>query len=116
MSTKRKPLKQDARVLEFVHGDPVEPKRETTEPKATTTGPKAQLNPPPAAAAPTPAVTAEPEPRRLNQSYRLPQPLVLRLQQVGLRRKHARLRPWSGQDIVAEALTRWLDEEEKRTP
>ena len=98
MSTKRKPLKDDLR-RRFAHGEPVEPGRETT----TATAPP-----------PTPAPTHEPELRRLNQSYRLPEPLVLRLQRVGLRRKHAHQKPWSGQDLVAEALTQWLDAEEKR--
>jgi hypothetical protein len=128
MSTKpKKTLTDDVR-RRFAHGGPVlEPNHEAT----TTTGlagtgrpgaPEGGINRGYAAgeaesgrAPSTPSGPGpEPEPRRLNQSYRLPEPLVLRLQRVGLRRKHAHQKPWSGQDIVAEALTQWLDAEEKR--
>jgi hypothetical protein len=132
MSTKpKKTLTDDVR-RRFARGEPVGTGRPDEAPQARLNGPtdpssEAKVpvrpgpttttplpSPTPAPAAPTPAATAEPDPGRLNQSYRLPKPLVLRLQQVGLRRKHAHQKPWSGQDIVAEALTRWLDEEEKR--
>jgi hypothetical protein len=51
----------------------------------------------------------EPEPRLVPQSFRLPEPLVDELIDVSARRKRARQKPWSHQDIVAEALREWFD-------
>jgi len=42
------------------------------------------------------------------QSYRLPKPLVNALVRASMERKIARQRPWSQQDIVAEAVSQWL--------
>ena len=54
--------------------------------------------------------TAEPESvvPLITQSYRLPVSLVSTLMRASMERKIARLKPWSQQDIVAEALTKWL--------
>jgi hypothetical protein len=51
----------------------------------------------------------EPEARLVPQSFRLPEPLVDELIDVSARRKRARQKPWSHQDIVAEALREWFD-------
>ena len=45
----------------------------------------------------------------ISQTYRLPQTLVARLMRVSLERKLAREKPWTQQDIVAEAVEAWLD-------
>ena len=44
----------------------------------------------------------------ITQSYRLPTALVSTLMRASMERKIARLKPWSQQDIVAEALVAWL--------
>jgi hypothetical protein len=51
----------------------------------------------------------------VNQSYRMPKSLVNRLRRAVLERKNAGVQPSSANAIAAEALARWLDEEEKRT-
>jgi hypothetical protein len=51
----------------------------------------------------------EPEPRLVPQSFRLPEPLVDELIDVSARRKRSRQKPWSHQDIVAQALREWFD-------
>jgi hypothetical protein len=57
---------------------------------------------------PKPLLVQE-EPRLVPQSFRLPEPLVDELIDVSARRKRARQKPWSHQDIVAEALREWFD-------
>jgi hypothetical protein len=42
------------------------------------------------------------------QTYRLPQRLVEDLARAAIERKIKRRRPWSQQDIVAEAIKEWL--------
>jgi hypothetical protein len=42
------------------------------------------------------------------QTYRLPQQLVEDLARAAIERKIKRRRPWSQQDIVAEAIKEWL--------
>jgi hypothetical protein len=49
-----------------------------------------------------------PLPIRIPQTYRLPQRLVEDLARVAIERKIKRRKPWSQQDIVAEAIGEWL--------
>ena len=42
------------------------------------------------------------------QTYRLPQRLVEDLARAAIERKIKRRKPWSQQDIVAEAIKEWL--------
>jgi hypothetical protein len=44
----------------------------------------------------------------ITQSYRLPVALVSTLMRASMERKIARLKPWSQQAIVTEAVTKWL--------
>src|SRR5437016_3982924 len=62
---------------------------------------------------PTPAEPPEDEPT-VNQAYRLPRSLVNRLRRAVFERKAAGVQPASANAIAAEALRRWLDEDEKR--
>lgn len=45
----------------------------------------------------------------VTQTYRLPQRVVRRLLLASTERKLDKKRPWSQQDIVAEAIQEWLD-------
>jgi hypothetical protein len=45
---------------------------------------------------------------RVPQTYRLPQRLVEDLARAAIERKIKRRKPWSQQDIVAEAIEEWL--------
>jgi hypothetical protein len=45
----------------------------------------------------------------ITQTYRLPQRIVRRLLLASTERKLAKKKPWSQQDIVAEAIQEWLD-------
>jgi hypothetical protein len=64
---------------------------------------------------PRPPAIPEPEEEpTVNQSYRLPKSLVNRLRRAVLERKNAGVQPSSANALAAEALARWLDEEEKR--
>jgi len=45
----------------------------------------------------------------VSQTYRLPQSLVTALIRASADRKIARRKPWSQQEIVAQALQEWLD-------
>lgn len=47
-------------------------------------------------------------PIRVPQTYRLPQRLVEDLARAAIERKIKRRKPWSQQDIVAEAIGEWL--------
>jgi hypothetical protein len=97
MTTKRTTLTEDARRRrEFVL-------QGTGERQESPTSPSAPKQEPP-----------EEEPT-VNQSYRLPKSLVNRLRRAVLERKNASVQPSSANAIAAEALARWLDEEEKRT-
>jgi hypothetical protein len=62
--------------------------------------------------APTPVVhqtAAEiPLPVLVPQTFRLPQRLVEDLARAAIERKIKRRKPWSQQDIVAEAIKEWL--------
>jgi hypothetical protein len=49
-----------------------------------------------------------PLPIRVPQTYRLPQRLVEDLARAAIERKIKRRKPWSQQDIVAEAIGEWL--------
>jgi hypothetical protein len=49
-----------------------------------------------------------PLPIRVPQTYRLPQRLVEDLARAAMERKIKRRKPWSQQDIVAEATGEWL--------
>jgi hypothetical protein len=49
-----------------------------------------------------------PLPIRVPQTYRLPQRLVDDLARAAIERKIKRRKPWSQQDIVAEAIGEWL--------
>ena len=49
-----------------------------------------------------------PLPIRIPQTYRLPQRLVEDLARAAMERKIKRRKPWSQQDIVAEAIGEWL--------
>ena len=49
-----------------------------------------------------------PLPIRVPQTYRLPQRLVEDLARAAMERKIKRRKPWSQQDIVAEAIGEWL--------
>ena len=49
-----------------------------------------------------------PFPIRVPQTYRLPQRLVEDLTRAAMERKIKRRKPWSQQDIVAEAIGEWL--------
>ena len=49
-----------------------------------------------------------PFPIRVPQTYRLPQRLVEDLARAAMERKIKRRKPWSQQDIVAEAIGEWL--------
>ena len=49
-----------------------------------------------------------PFPIRVPQTYRLPQRLVEDLARAAIERKIKRRKPWSQQDIVAEAIGEWL--------
>jgi hypothetical protein len=49
-----------------------------------------------------------PFPIRIPQTYRLPQRLVEDLARAAIERKIKRRKPWSQQDIVAEAIGEWL--------
>jgi hypothetical protein len=49
-----------------------------------------------------------PLPIRVPQTYRLPQRLVEDLARAAMERKIKRRKPWSQQDIVAEAIWEWL--------
>jgi len=49
-----------------------------------------------------------PLPIRVPQTYRLPQQLVEDLARAAMERKIKRRKPWSQQDIVAEAIGEWL--------
>jgi hypothetical protein len=49
-----------------------------------------------------------PFPIRIPQTYRLPQRLVEDLARAAMERKIKRRKPWSQQDIVAEAIGEWL--------
>jgi hypothetical protein len=49
-----------------------------------------------------------PFPIRVPQTYRLPQRLVEELARAAMERKIKRRKPWSQQDIVAEAIGEWL--------
>src|SRR5271165_2928314 len=49
-----------------------------------------------------------PLPIRVPQTYRLPQRLVEDLARAAIERKIKRRKPWSQQDIVAEAIREWL--------
>jgi len=49
-----------------------------------------------------------PLPIRVPQTYRLPQRLVEDLARAAMERKLKRRKPWSQQDIVAEAIEEWL--------
>jgi hypothetical protein len=49
-----------------------------------------------------------PLPIRVPQTYRLPQRLVENLARAAMERKIKRRKPWSQQDIVAEAIGEWL--------
>jgi hypothetical protein len=57
----------------------------------------------------TPRASEVEEPRRMPQSFRLPESLVDELIDVSARRKRAKKKPWSHQDIVAAALREWFD-------
>lgn len=50
-----------------------------------------------------------PLPIRVPQTYRLPQRLVEDLARAAIERKIKRRKPWSQQDIVAEAIGEWLN-------
>jgi hypothetical protein len=53
----------------------------------------------------------EPEPAAVGLaflSFRLPQPVAEALLRASLERKLQRMRPWTQQEITAEALTGWL--------
>ena len=45
----------------------------------------------------------------ITQTYRLPQRIVRKLLLASTERKLDKKKPWSQQDIVAEALQEWLD-------
>jgi hypothetical protein len=45
----------------------------------------------------------------VTQTYRLPQRIVRKLLLASTERKLDRKKPWSQQDIVAEAIQEWLD-------
>lgn len=49
-----------------------------------------------------------PLPMLIPQTYRLPQRLVEDLARAAIERKIKRRKPWSQQDIVAEAIKEWL--------
>ena len=51
-----------------------------------------------------------PLPIRVPQTYRLPQRLVEDLARAAMERKIKRRKPWSQQDIVAEAIGEWLSQ------
>lgn len=46
------------------------------------------------------------------RTYRLPISLIERLQMISLKRKVGKIRPNSQQDLLAQALTEWLDKNE----
>jgi len=68
---------------------------------------------------PKPQVAAPDHPREdpttaetetlVTQTYRLPPRVVRRLMLASTERKLDRKKPWSQQDIVAEAIQEWLD-------
>jgi hypothetical protein len=49
-----------------------------------------------------------PSPVLVPQTFRLPQRLIEELARAAIERKIKRRRPWSQQDIVAEAIKEWL--------
>jgi hypothetical protein len=58
-----------------------------------------------------PARRNEPEPAAVGLaflSFRLPQPVAEALLRASLERKLQRMKPWTQQEITAEALTGWL--------
>jgi hypothetical protein len=102
----RKTLSDEARRRrEFVLGEnAVKEERE---------GRNNQPQPQPAVSSPDAPPEPEEEPT-VNQAYRLPKSLVNRLRRAVFERKNAGVKPASANAIAEEALTRWLDEEEKR--
>ena len=78
-------------------------KREEAEAFIDEGKPKPQQPEPPKEAPPAEADTL------ITQTYRLPQRVVRRLLLASTERKLDRKKPWSQQDIVAEAIQEWLD-------
>ena len=88
--------------LDFIEAGTPQPQRRLSE-----------AAPSPEKKAPRPKQKTEtPEPESvvplITQSYRLPVALVSTLMRASMERKLARLKPWSQQDIVTEAVTKWL--------
>jgi len=97
------------------------PKPEATEDPHSEPALPSEPAPAPEVKQPTPVARPKPEDGTpeveaplVTQSYRLPQPLVHALVRMSMERKLARQKPWSQQNIVAEALTEWLRKHENK--